>query len=84
MVKFKEMDQRKASYCVKEGDEPQSDSGDHSGGRNQKRARRGELLYGHLSLFINLLIRSYIFSFRAVHNAIQKQKLQVDSPTKID
>ena len=65
MVKFKEMDQRKASYCVKEGDEPQSDSGDHSGGRNQKRARRGELLYGHLSLLINLLIQSYIFQFQS-------------------
>ena len=34
-MKFKYMDESKASYCVNKGDEPQSNDGDNFGGRNQ-------------------------------------------------
>ena len=40
-VKFKDMQERKASSHVEEGDEPQSDAGDQFRGRNQKKAKGG-------------------------------------------
>ena len=36
-VKFKEMEEIKDSYCVEEGEKLQRDTGDHFGGRNQKK-----------------------------------------------
>ena len=49
-MKFKYMDERKASYCVNKGDEPQSNDGDKFGGRNQKMVRRVDSTIGHISL----------------------------------
>ena len=40
--KFKNMEERKSAYCVKEGDEPQINYGDQFGVCKQKRDRIGD------------------------------------------
>ena len=76
------MEDRKTLFCVKEGDKPQSDSGVQFVGRNQKRDIKGDWIIEHLSLLIIMVIRFLFFSFRAVHNVMQK-KSEVDSPNKL-
>ena len=65
MVKFKDMENTKASYCVEKGDKPQSNSGYQFGGLNQKRSRIVDWIIGNISLLINLVLGYFIFMLQS-------------------